>query len=63
MSENKKNTPKGVVREWIQDRADDLIFWIMNITLEDILMFVNILCATISILCFALYFVVKWLEY
>ena len=58
-----KNTPKGVVRDWVKDRVDDFIFWLINITLDDVLMFVNILCVVISILCCTLYFVVNMVGY
>lgn len=54
-----KNTPKGVIRKWLQRKVEDFKFWKENITIDDVLMFINLICLTTSAICWLLYFVLK----
>ncbi len=57
--EEQKNTPKGAVREWLKSKVEDFKFWKENITIDDVLMFINLICLTTSVICWLLYFVLK----
>ena len=58
-----KNTLKGAVREWLDRKVEDFKFWKEIITIDDVLLFINLICATTSVICWLLHFVLKNFEW
>lgn len=54
-----KNTLKGAMKSFLSSKAESFELRKENTSVDDVLMFINLVCAAASVVCWILYFFLK----